>query len=32
MASCGARRAPTEAGDALGRNLEQAWRRARNKT
>lgn len=32
MASCGARREPTEAGDALGRNLQLAWARARNKT
>lgn len=32
MASCGARCVPAEAGDALGRNLEQAWSRARNKT
>jgi len=32
MASCGARRGPTEAGDALGRNLQLAWARARNKT
>ncbi|MGY6269077.1 lipoyl(octanoyl) transferase LipB [Achromobacter denitrificans] len=31
MASCGARCAPVEAGDALGRNLAQAWARARNK-
>ena len=29
MASCGVRCAPTEAGDALARNLQQAWRRAR---
>lgn len=29
MASCGGRCAPTEAGDALARNLQQAWRRAR---
>ncbi|WYX28678.1 lipoyl(octanoyl) transferase LipB [Achromobacter denitrificans] len=32
MASCGARCEPTEAGDALGRNLQLAWARARNKT
>lgn len=32
MASCGVRREPTEAGDALGRNLQLAWARARNKT
>ncbi|MDX3877378.1 lipoyl(octanoyl) transferase LipB [Achromobacter denitrificans] len=32
MASCGARREPTEAGDALGRNLQLAWARARSKT
>jgi lipoyl(octanoyl) transferase len=32
MASCGARREPIEAGDALGRNLQLAWARARNKT
>jgi lipoyl(octanoyl) transferase len=32
MASCGVQRAPTEAGDALARNLERAWARARNKT
>ncbi|MCY1519400.1 Octanoyltransferase [compost metagenome] len=31
MASCGARCAPTEAGDALARNLAQAWGRARDK-
>jgi lipoyl(octanoyl) transferase len=32
MASCGVQRPPTEAGDALARNLERAWARARNKT
>lgn len=31
MASCGARCEPTEAGDALGRNLALAWGRARER-